>query len=65
MSRLDIVEQVQGLPLRIEAEALLLHVDPSPGCGSPVKLLESVLKIPGIALLDQIAISFCLEMGEV
>lgn len=34
-------------------------------CGCLVKPLQAVLQIPGIAVLGQIAISFCLEMGKV
>lgn len=65
MSRLDIVEQIQGLSLRMLAEASLFHLRPSPVCGCPVEPLEAVLQIPGIAVLGSIAISFCLEISKV
>ena len=64
MSRLDIVEQIQGVSLRMQAEVSLLHLGPSPACGRPVEPLEAVLQIPGIAALGQTAISFCLAMGS-
>lgn len=56
---------IQGPPLRMQAEALLSHVGPLLVCGCPLDPLNAAVQIPGIALLDQIAISFSLEVGEV
>lgn len=65
MGNFDIVEQIQGLPLRMPTEALFMYLGLLLVCGGPLDPLEAALQIPGIALLAQIAISFCLEMGKV
>lgn len=65
MGNFDIVERIHRLPLRMQTEAFLLHLGSLLVCGCPVDPLEAASQIPGIALLGQIAISFCLEVGKV
>ena len=65
MGNFDIVEQIQGLPLRMPAEALVIYLGLLLVCVGPLDPLETALQIPGIALLGQIAISYCLEVGKV
>lgn len=63
MGGFDIVEQIQGPPLRMQAEALLSHGGPLLVCGCRLDPLNAAVQIPGIALVGQIAISFSLEVG--